>query len=94
MKTINGRQYWGKDFGDGPSAQEDAHTPVVPVKTGLVLRYEISKVDGKWQCDCQVHGNPDPADLAEAFTIVQASATKQLAPEVPVVAETKTTEPS
>lgn len=91
MKIINGRQYWGAQYGDGPAAEE-AESKVIPIKAGLVLRYEVSKISDKWQCDCQVHGNPDPADLAEAFTIVQASATKQLTPAPPVVEETKTTD--
>ena len=96
MKIINGRQFWGQQYGDGPASQEDATPAVVPVvqappvRPGLVLRYEAARVEGVWECDCQVHGTPDQADLNQAFAIIQASAAKHLV--APGAIETTTQE--
>lgn len=96
MKIINGRQFWGQQYGDGPASQE-AVAPVaepmaqaLPIRPGLVLRYEVAQVEGVWECDCQVHGTPNQADLNQAFAIVQASAAKHLV--VPGAIETTTQE--
>jgi hypothetical protein len=83
-QIINGRIFHGPMYGDGPEA------PVIPTKPGLILGYEISKVDGEWTCSVQLHGNPSKEDMAEAFKIVLESASKHSAEMATPIQETVT----
>ena len=86
------RTYLSADY--LPESQRNLTPEPTPVKAGLVLRYEVIKNGDEWECDCQIHGNPDPTDLDQAFLIVQGSASNHLSkPPAPVVQEVVTTEP-
>lgn len=77
-----------------PESERNLKPEPIPVKAGLVLRYEVVKTGDEWECDCQIHGNPNPADLDQAFLIVQGSASNHLnKPPSPTVQEVVTTEP-
>ena len=76
-----------------PESERNLKPDPIPVKVGLVLRYEVVKNGDEWECDCQIHGAPDPNDLDQAFLIVQSSASNHLSkPSIPTVQEVVTSD--
>jgi len=91
-QVINGRIYHGAMYGDGsPVESPDATVTIVPTNPNLILSYEVSKVDGQWECDIQIHNHASQDDTIEAFKIVEESAAKHSAPQPPQASETIST---
>lgn len=85
------RIFHGADY--LPESQRNLTPEPIPVKAGLVLRYEVFNDGGEWKCDCQIHNNPSSQDLNQAFGIIKDLAEDHLSRPTPVVQEVVTTDP-